>query len=350
MPAAFATFRDVNPPGFVAAVSVVIAGKNISILIEGELLGIAETRMDDFEFAAVGIATHDRAGIGTVNDGRAVGDVEAAIGDGEIKFAVGTKFQAVQIVAAGADVHAKAGENFLADVGFAVVVHILQTPEIGNASEQDLAFARGDAGGDAGDEGFEIVGVSDRAVGDAIEVAVLEEANAFGFDLEIVPIEFAVAVAVDDGGFGNVRVAAGQDPLKELRAIVDGAERVIGIKPIVEETDVVCRSATAVGFDNEASSELVECKTGRIGEERFRGEQLGVKAGLEAELFHRRVDFGAGRKVGFVGDVRVNSVGVGEVGRSRLSGKERNREGEHQPDTQKNHGLQHNHQELAGQA
>ena len=63
-PAAVAAFHDVNPARLIAAVGVVVAGEKISVLIENQVLRIAQAESEHFEVGAVRIATEDATGVG----------------------------------------------------------------------------------------------------------------------------------------------------------------------------------------------------------------------------------------------------------------------------------------------
>lgn len=63
-PAEVRAFHDVMPARLVAAVAVVVGGEEIAKFVEGQLLRIAQTARDDFQFRAVGIAAKDTAAVG----------------------------------------------------------------------------------------------------------------------------------------------------------------------------------------------------------------------------------------------------------------------------------------------
>src|SRR5439155_12206304 len=97
-PAAVAAFDDVDPACLVAVIGVVVAGEEIAVLVEGELLGIAQAGRDNLQLRAVGITAQHGTGVGT-RHGPALGlDVEAAIAAAEIDFAVRAKAQSVHVM------------------------------------------------------------------------------------------------------------------------------------------------------------------------------------------------------------------------------------------------------------
>src|SRR5438105_1643885 len=62
-PSTVAAFDQVHPSRLVSAVGIVIAGKQIAILIENEILRIAQTEGEYFEAGTVGVAPKDAAGV-----------------------------------------------------------------------------------------------------------------------------------------------------------------------------------------------------------------------------------------------------------------------------------------------
>ena len=63
-PAAIAAFHDINPARLIAAVGVVVAGEQVAVLIENQVLRIAQAESEHFEFGAVRVATEDTARVG----------------------------------------------------------------------------------------------------------------------------------------------------------------------------------------------------------------------------------------------------------------------------------------------
>src|SRR5438105_1309158 len=98
-PATVAAFHHIHPARLIATVRIIVAREEISVLIENEILRIAQTKGEHFEVGAVGLAAKDTAGLWLTHRA-AIGQlyVGAAVADAEIKFAVGAKVHAVQIV------------------------------------------------------------------------------------------------------------------------------------------------------------------------------------------------------------------------------------------------------------
>ena len=97
-PAAIAALDHINPPGWVAAVRVVIACEEISILIEREFLRVAQATRENFQVRAVGIAAQHSAHFSFFDHVRAVLHVKTAIAHAEIESAIRAEAESVQIM------------------------------------------------------------------------------------------------------------------------------------------------------------------------------------------------------------------------------------------------------------
>ena len=171
---------------------------------------------------------------------------------------------------------AVAGAEGLPFVGFAIVVGVFELPEIGNAGEENLAIADEDAGRDSIRDAIETAGENGRRLGFAIAVLVLDETEDFGFLSELYDIR--------------------AEFLREhLSAIGNAAERKVVIEPIevaadIENTFVIAESGAdggmAVRFYDVKISLGIYGEGDWILQERFDGEEFGLKAGWEAKLIH----------------------------------------------------------------
>ena len=178
-PAAVAPFHEVHPAGLIAAVGVVVAGEEISVCIEYQVLRIAQSEAEHFQTGPVRVAAKDATRVGLAH-APTVGelDIRAAVPDAEINLAVGTKVHPVQIVADEPDAHAKAVMQRLANIGHAVAVGVAQQPEIRNVRIPHGAFSRQNARGDTVEGRVETLGKNGGMVGLAVAIAVLDQADA----------------------------------------------------------------------------------------------------------------------------------------------------------------------------
>src|SRR5437870_4307704 len=60
-PATVAPFDDINPSCFIAAVRIVVTCEEIPVLIENQILRIAQPEREDLQLGAIGIATEHAA-------------------------------------------------------------------------------------------------------------------------------------------------------------------------------------------------------------------------------------------------------------------------------------------------
>ena len=150
VPAAVAVFDHVHEARVVALVAVVVVGEQVAVLVEGEFLGVAQAAHHDFEIGAVRIAAEDAAGaLAFERLAFLRRDVEAAVADGEVEFAVWAEDEPVEVVAVEGAVHAEAFEQLLALIRDARALGVLELPQVRNASEVHVAVVGEHAGREA---------------------------------------------------------------------------------------------------------------------------------------------------------------------------------------------------------
>ncbi len=125
-PAAVPSFHEVDQPGAVAAVGVVIDAEQVAVLVERQFLWVPQPGGDDLQFRPVRIAAQDGAAIELdevfLVDRR---DVQPAVADAEVQLSVRAEGQAVEVVPEKSDVHTVAVLEDLPLVGLAVAVVVL---------------------------------------------------------------------------------------------------------------------------------------------------------------------------------------------------------------------------------
>ena len=150
LPTGIGAFDDVDHAGGVTLVGIVIDGERVAEVIEGNLLGITQAEVDDFEVRAVGFEAEDRAAVtGVVFLAFLGGEVEATVADGAPDAAVRTDGEAVHVVARKRDAHAEAVFDDLTARLDTVFLTVLQHPEFGDAGEVDRIIPGHDAGAGA---------------------------------------------------------------------------------------------------------------------------------------------------------------------------------------------------------
>src|SRR6266513_73388 len=92
-PHSCSALHQVGPPRRVAGVAVVVAGPEVPLRVERELLRVAQARREQLEAGPVRVAAHHAARVGIVQDPL---DVDAAVADREIELPVGPEPQAVE--------------------------------------------------------------------------------------------------------------------------------------------------------------------------------------------------------------------------------------------------------------
>ena len=276
-PAAVAAFDQVHEALHVALVAVVVAGEEIAVLVEHQLLRIAQAARDHLELGAIGIGAEHRAFI-------RIGDhlaflalhVRAAVADRVVDLAVMAHRQAVEVVAGEVVAHAEAAQQLV--LLQLAVGAFLQQPQARNVREPHLAVAREHARGDAVELGVEAVGECAALVGHAVAVGVFDQAHHFTLDGEILGLR-AEHLAVQGG------------------AVFDGARREVQFEHAHVVADVEHAAAIAVGLGDEQPALLVEIEGHRIRQHGLGGPQLRLHAlrqreALDGEcgVVRRRID------------------------------------------------------------
>jgi hypothetical protein len=133
-------------PAIVGAGRVVVGGKQIAGVVEGQFLRIAQAEAEQFEIPAVGFASQHTAAVGDFDDDAfAIGDVEAAVAEAHVDPAVGPEGEPVEVMAGDADVHAEArGENGPGRGGTGG-----EPPQVRDVGEPEMSVVGEDPGGGA---------------------------------------------------------------------------------------------------------------------------------------------------------------------------------------------------------
>ena len=274
-PAAVAAFDDVDPACLVAVIGVVVAGEEIAVLVEGELLGIAQTGRDNLQLRAVGITAQHGTGVGT-RHGPALGlDVEAAIAAAEIDFAVRAKAQSVHVMTDEGDMHAIAVMQQAALASNPDALRVAEQPEIGNAGVPDVAVAGQQAGADTVGQVVKAVREDRGPIGLAAAGRIFQEADTL----------------VLDGPLGQVLADM---LLHHGDAILDGAAGKVVVEPVHMVAHIRHAVVQPERLGHVEAILKINAKAHRIGQQRLRSEQAGLEAPGHLNAF-------AG-EAGFVGE------------------------------------------------
>ena len=250
-PAGIRSFGNVEKSlAFAFAVGVVIDGKEVPILIEGDFLGVAEASRKNFETTSVRVAAEDGAFV----RGEEIfpflgGDVDPLVADGPIDAPVGAEDESVHVVTGVGDVDAESVCQDLTFVGLAVAGGVTQFPYIRSDGGIDVTAPCEGAGGDAGDLCVEVL--REDAGGIVFPVAVfIGDADDFlGDGGEILAVDLAVLVVVLEGGFGKFVFSVELLP-EEGELVLDGGMRDVFRDPavVVELADIEIGGFAAGGF------------------------------------------------------------------------------------------------------
>ena len=98
-PTAVTALNQINDAGRISGVGIIIHRPEIAVIVKGQFLRIAQTRVDDFKIGSVQFAAIDRARLKIFNN-FTVGpnDMCAAIADGIIEPTVWSDFQSMRVV------------------------------------------------------------------------------------------------------------------------------------------------------------------------------------------------------------------------------------------------------------
>src|SRR4051812_42745086 len=115
------------------------------MIVEGELLRIAQAAREHFQIRSIHLAAQHHSFIG-INErlSFARDDVEPAIANAEIKPPIGPDTQTMQVVTEECDVHTESGMERLPRVGFVVCVRRAKQPKIRDTTVINLPVARED--------------------------------------------------------------------------------------------------------------------------------------------------------------------------------------------------------------
>ena len=201
---------------FLRLVAVVVDADDVTEVVEGDLLGVADAVREDLEARAVGFAAQHAAFV-RIGEGASflADDVRTLVADRPVDASVRPQPQAVHVMSGVGDMTAEArGHEFL-DVGDAVSVRVLQAPDVRDGRDVDPSVEVEHAGGDAGDGRIEAFREDRQFVGDAVVIGVGELVDAFLEMSQILPVDAAVLVVILEPAAGALQFARRQLALIE---------------------------------------------------------------------------------------------------------------------------------------
>ena len=197
-PAAVARLGEVDEAlAFARLVGVVIHADEIAVFVKGGLLDVAIAKGINLETTAVGLDAERGTGVGIEKAAALLRhDIQALVADTPIDAAIGSHHQAVHVMTGIAQVVAETVHDDFADVGHAVVVGVLEPPEVGHDRRVDPAVMVHHARGDAGDCGVKTLRENGHLVGRAVAIRVAQLVDPLGVEREILHVDRTVAVVV----------------------------------------------------------------------------------------------------------------------------------------------------------
>jgi len=182
VPARVAALDEIDEAARVPGVGVVVAGEKVAKFVKGELLRIAQARVDLFEIRSVGITAENAAGVGTIVVAAFLRrEMIAAVADGPVEFSIRPPHEPVHVVARDAHAHAEAILQGSAFVGTAVAVGVAEMPEMRDVRVVDVVlFPRDQTDPGTVEDVVKAIGPDARAVGAAVTVGVFDADDAVG--------------------------------------------------------------------------------------------------------------------------------------------------------------------------
>ena len=139
VPTRFAAFYQVHKPRLITTIRVVVPGKEIAVVVEGQLLRISQTMMEDFETRSIEFTTERRTGVGRdMLIAFTIKQVVSPVTNGPIQPAVRSEYQTVHVMTTQSRSNAKAGLHDFAFFGNTIAVEITQPPEVWDIGDPDI--------------------------------------------------------------------------------------------------------------------------------------------------------------------------------------------------------------------
>ncbi len=259
-PATVPPLDDPDPTGLITGVGVVVAREEVAVVVESQFLGIAQAPVHDFEVAAIQIASKDRAGIGFHQSGT-VGkaDVDTPVANTEVKTAVGTLAESMEVVAQKVDMDPITGAEDVPFVGHTIFVSVREAPEFRYAGVVEVTPVEQETRANTRQGVSKSIGKDGGLVGDPIAIGIPEFADA-------------VMLFRPHGKLGTQVLLHGNE------TIFHGAGGEIIDKPIPMSAHVPHPPGMAKGLGDIDVAVEIEIEGYRIGQEGLGGHEVHGEA------------------------------------------------------------------------
>ena len=288
-PAGVHAFDHVHEARLVAAVGVVVDGPQLAVLVEHELLRIAQAGREDLEVRAVEVAAQHRS-VELVAQPRTVRlrHAETTVAAGEIELAIGADAQAVQVMSDEREADAVARAQHALGVRHVIAIRVFELPQARHAGRVDLAFVLEHARDDPVRRGAELIGVDRARIREAVTVGVPHPLHALAV-LRVRALELIAEM------LGEVR-----------DAIFDRPTREVVVEPVHVVADVVDAALETIRLGDVHLALVRHVHRDGIREVWLRGPQLHREAVGRLHARDRRGSIArGGSHVGLVGLVRL---------------------------------------------
>ncbi len=175
VPARVSSLQGVDHAGDVADVAGIIKSEQVAVVVEGELLRVAQAITVNFEVGSVVVTAENRTAPGAGESFAFLGgEMVTAVPNGEIEPAVGSANDAVQVVPDKRNPNTESVSDGLVRISYAIIIFVLHFPQAGNAGEIDRAVIRQQRKADAVEFAFEVIREQGAMISSAIAVFIFQ--------------------------------------------------------------------------------------------------------------------------------------------------------------------------------
>ena len=206
-------------------ICVVIDREEIAVVVESRLLRIPHPARKHLKAAPIRLDAHDCAFVGKRKiPSLPRGHVHSFVADAPIDPAVGPDAKAVHVVPRIRNVNTETVRDHFTNIRHAVVVRILEAPQVRRDRRIDPAVVIHHTRGNPGDVGVKTFRKHRHLVRHAIAVRVAELVDALAEMREILPIDRPILVVIGQPAAGLAHFSGREHVAKKSRFLRDGAQ------------------------------------------------------------------------------------------------------------------------------
>ena len=254
VPSGVGVFQNVNDASLVANVAGIVEGEEVAMVVEGQLLRVAQSHGMDLQAGTVRLATKDCSPARSlVHFAGGVREVITTIADGEVQPAVEAADYAVQVMPDKGDAHAIAFGDRDVIVGHPVVVLVGHLPDRRDASEVDGIVFGEDGKTYAVERLVEMIGKQTTLVGHPVAIGILQANKA----IRHLGIPLGILVLWTGSMAGDMLVI-------QLLPVFHRNRSKITPRHLLGPTKVRHPEPKAVGLRHEDATARINAQTGRV--------------------------------------------------------------------------------------